>query len=206
MMRSSSIIRLPVRGERASAPLICLLDLQVEYVADGRPLALAGREPWTSNCRRLLAFARERRLPIAHFRQLRRDGLFNPATPLSDWIEEYRPRPFEMVFERPQPSCYASQSFAEFLDNMEYPQLVLAGLTGEGACLATAIDAFHRNHECIFVADASTSRQLSERGEEEVHNFLSDLIELYAEVTTTSAVMLKYSRSAGGQRQVSRRE
>jgi nicotinamidase-related amidase len=201
-----SVIRLPIRGEPASAPLLCLVDLQFEYVAEGRPLAIAEREPWLSNCRRLLAFAREHRMPLAHFRQLRRDGLFNPASAYADWIEEFRPRPFEMVFERSKPSCYASDSFLEFMDNMDRPLVILAGLTGEGACLATAIDAFHKNHECIFVADASGSRPLSRLSEVEGHEFLSDVIGLYAELITTSGLVMKYSHKIPGSRRVSLRE
>jgi nicotinamidase-related amidase len=201
-----SVIRLPVRGERNSAPLVCLVDLQVEYVAEGRPLALAGRDPWLDNCARLLAFAREHRMPVAHFRQLRRDGLFNRASPLSDWIDAFRPRPFEMIFEREKPSCYASEAFCDYLANVDQPMIVLAGLTAEGACLATAIEASHRNHGCIFVADASATHALAGVDETKAHAFLCDVIELYAEMATTESLMMKYIHHAPSERPVYLRE
>src|SRR5207244_6459205 len=93
--RMMHVIPFPLRSRPEGAPLMCFLDLQVEYVAEGRALALEERAPWMENCRRLLAFARAERMSIAHFRQLWRGTLLNPATPFAGWIEEFRPRPSE---------------------------------------------------------------------------------------------------------------
>ena len=127
-----SIIQLVQTANRADQPLVCFLDLQVEYVAEGRALALEAGTPWMENCRRLLALARAERMSIAHFRQLRRGTVLNPATGFANWIEEFRPRPSEMVFERALPSCYAAEKFASVLDYIDHPIIVLAGLTGHG--------------------------------------------------------------------------
>src|SRR5262249_61612449 len=97
-------------------------------VAEGRALALEERAPWMENCRRLLAFARRERMSIAHFRQLWRGTLLNPATPFAGWIEEFRPRPSGMVFERNLPSCYAADGFVSILHNIHSPPPLLARL------------------------------------------------------------------------------
>jgi len=170
---------------RGARPLICFVDLQVEYVAGNRELALTSREPWTSNCRLLLSTARARRLPIAHFRQLRRESLFNEATEFADWIDEFRPRPFEMVFERSKPSCYSAERFADFMRSLTDPTMVLAGLTGAGACLATAVDSLHRSHRCVFVGDASSTPSIDDLGEAASQRVVSELIRGYAEVIPT---------------------
>lgn len=170
---------------RGAKPLICFVDLQVEYIAGNRELALTDREPWTSNCRLLLATARARRLPIAHFRQLRRESLFNEATEFADWIDEFRPRPFEMVFERSKPSCYTAERFADFMRSLTDPTMVLAGLTGAGACLATAVDALHRGHRCVFVGDASSTPSLDDLDEAASQRVVSELMRGFAEVVPT---------------------
>lgn len=190
-----NIIRLPIQRQR-SLPLVCFIDLQVEYVSTGRALAVGETEPWIGNCRRLLAFAREKGLPIAHFRQLRRGPFLNPATSFSGWIEEFRPRPSEMVFERAMPSCYAADGFARVASNLDNPFLVIAGLMSSGACLATAIDGFHRQHTSLFVSDASWSPPLGSASAEESNDFASEVIRQYSDVMTTKGLIEWLSRES----------
>ena len=180
---------LPRHRGRDSSPLICFVDLQVEYVASNRRLALTDREPWMSNCRLLMAYARQRRLSIAHFRQLRRETEFNIATEFSGWIDEFRPSPFEMVFERPMPSCYVAEKFDALLRALDDPEFLLVGLTGGGACLSTAAEAFHRGDRCVFVEDASASPRTGGLTEEQSHDVITDLLRSYCQVITTSQAL-----------------
>ncbi len=183
-----NVIHLPLQRQR-SHPIVCFVDLQLEYVSDGRALAVDEIEPWLGNCRRLLAFARAQRLPIAHFRQLRRGTLFNAATPFAGWIEEFRPRPSEMVFERELPSCYAAAEFASVTDNIDNPLLVVCGLTSSGACLATIVDSFHRQHTTCFVSDSSWSQALGGLGGAEANDVTAEIIRQYSEVLTTEQLI-----------------
>jgi nicotinamidase-related amidase len=183
-----NIVRLPLQRQRA-LPIVCFVDLQVEYVSKGRPFAVDEMEPWTDNCRKLLAFAREQRLPIAHFRQLRREAFLNPATDYASWIEEFRPRPSEMIFERSMPSCYSAQAFAAVTQNMDNPVFIIAGLMSTGACLATALDAYHRQHTSLFVADASWSPPIGRASAEESNVFATELIRQYSDVTSTRGLI-----------------
>lgn len=172
-----------------SSPLICFVDLQIEYVANNRRLALAEREPWMSNCRLLLDGARRHRLSIAHFRQLRRETEFNIATEFCGWIEDFRPRPFEMVFERPKPSCYAAEKFNELLCALDNPEFLLVGLTSGGACLSTAVEAFHRGDRCVFVEDASSSAPIGRLDESQSHEVVTDLMRSYCHVISASQAL-----------------
>lgn len=190
------VIPFPHRSRPEGAPLLCFLDLQVEYVADGRALALEERVPWMENCRRLLAFARHGRMSIVHFRQLWRGTLLNPATPFAGWIEEFRPRPSEMVFERDLPSCYTADGFVSVLNHIDAPRLILAGLTGHGACLATALDGFHRRHHITFVRDASSTPRLGRFSASTSHSCLAEIISCYAEVLSTENTIERLSGQA----------
>lgn len=183
-----NVIQLP-RQRHRTHPIICFVDLQVEYVSAGRALGLRELEPWLDNCRRLLGFAREQRLPIAHFRQLRGGALLNPATGFAGWIEEFRPRPSEMVFERELPSCYAAAEFKAVMARGGEPTLIICGLTSGGACLATVLEAFHRGHSTCFVSDASWSQQLGGVSEREANETLAAVIGQYTEVLNTDEVL-----------------
>jgi nicotinamidase-related amidase len=187
-----TVIRFPRNDGSYDMPIIVFVDLQREYVTQGRAHALDRREPWWTNCQRLLEFARERSLPVAHFRQVRREPFFNRATPFADWIEEFRPRPHEMVFERAQPSCYSNESFAELLDSLAQPCFLLVGLTGESSCLATIMESYHRGHSVALVADASDSRPLGGYGESDVHGVVIEIAAQFGDVVTTSEVISRH--------------
>lgn len=188
-----SVIRFPRAVEENVTPLVVFVDLQQEYVSDGRAHALACREPWWTNAQRLLTFARQRSLPVAHFRQLKSEPFFNRATPFADWIEEFRPRPHEMVFERSQPSCYANEAFTALLNSLTRPVFLLAGLTSESNCLSTVFDAYHRGHEATLVADACGARRLGAHSEAEVHGVVSEITSLFADVVSTTEVVAQYA-------------
>jgi len=189
-----SVIQFPRAADPSRSQIVVFVDLQREYIADGRAHALSRREPWWSNCLRLLDFAREQGYPVAHFRQIRREPFFNAATPFADWIEEFRPRPHEMVFERDKPSCYSNESFGALLDSFSDPSYLLVGLTGEAGCLSTMMESHHRGHRATLVADASDSRALGVYDETVVHDVVAEIAATFGDVTLTSHAI---SRLAG---------
>jgi len=166
-------------------PLTVFIDLQAEYAAEGRAYNLTNIGGCLSNCRTLLNECRRLGLPIAHFRQLRPQAFFNTASRFSHWLPEFRPKPSEMVFERSLPSCYSNKEFCALVDSIDSPMIVLAGLTGERACLSTTIDAFHRGHVAVFIADASATRPLSGLSADDSHSAIAKVVSVYGEVTST---------------------
>ena len=72
-----------------------------------------------------------------------------PASP--GGIEGFEPHGCDMIFDRDRPSCYASPAFADAMER-GCPPLVIAGFAGEAACLATAIDGFHRGQDVTFLS------------------------------------------------------
>jgi len=131
--------------------------------------------------------------PVAFVRWITRSSLFNPATPFSRWIEGFEPYGVDMIFERNKPSCYASADFAEVM-TAGGGNFVLAGFAGEAACLATAIEAFHRGHTVTYLTDASASHALDDIGANEVHRVVSGVAGLYGEAITTRSWIARTSR------------
>jgi nicotinamidase-related amidase len=101
----------------------------------------------------------------------------------SAWISGFEPKRSDMVFERPQPSCYANQLFADVVSQIG--SFAIAGLVAEETCLATAIDASHRGHHVTFLSDASASRGRPEADARAVHVVTTRAIELFADTVTT---------------------
>ena len=180
----SSIVDIRAFFSSAAAPTLVLLDLQQEYLAGRRMLAQKDREPALQNCRDALAHARRMDFPVAFVRWAGRSAFFNTATSNTRWIERFEPRGSDMVFERDKPSCFSCRLFADVMATSGGP-IVLAGFSGETACLSTAIDAFHLGHDFIYLADASASHAVGGTSGEEVHAMLSEIIRLYGAVADT---------------------
>ena len=179
-----SIINFRAYANPRVVPTLVLLDLQQEYVAAPRALALEGASAALENCRAAILHARASGFPIAHMRWLDNSPFFNPNSRFSRGIEGYEPHGSDMLFERNRPSCYANRDFAEIVGKSGAP-FVLAGFAGETACLATAIEAFHRGHNFSFLKDASASHALDSVNAADAHRAVSDIIRLYGEVIGT---------------------
>jgi len=167
-----------------SAAVVVFADLQMEYVARGRAYAIQDTDDCLANCRRWLAAARTLKLPIVHVRQIKSDVYFNQRSPFSRWIEGFAPLTTEMLYERSEPSCYANEDFDAFLGHIPNPLIVMAGLSGDQACLATAIDAHRRGHRLVMLGDCSASAALGSLSEAASHEAVCNLISRYAEVFT----------------------
>ncbi len=181
----NKVIDLRVFAGSRVLPTLVLVDLQQEYLATQRALAVPEAEVAIKNCRLALAQARQFGIPVAFARLIGQSAFFNPATRFSRPIEGFEPSNADLVFERSKPSCYANDSFAEVMEHAG-GNFILAGLAGESACLATAVDAFHRGHRFTFLSDASASHALDEMSAADIHNAVKKVIALYGDVELTS--------------------
>jgi nicotinamidase-related amidase len=181
----TSIVSLRTFANSSNVPIVVLVDMQQEYLAKPRLLAISKIDRALDNCRRVLDHAREIGLPVAFMRLLNESAFFNRATPFVRWIEGFEPYRNEMVFERGSPSCYSCEPFAALM-NQSRGGIVLAGFAGESACLSTLIDAFHRNHKVIYLYDASASHALEDVPADEIHRAVSKISGLYGDVYETT--------------------
>jgi nicotinamidase-related amidase len=181
----NQVIDLRAFTNSAALPTLVLVDMQEEYLATSRALAIPNVEAALANCRDALAHARLMGIPVAYTRWLG-STFFNPATRFSGWIKGFEPHGSDSIFERKQPSCYTSRHFAEAMTNNS-GNFVIAGFAGEAACLSTAIEAFHRGHRVTYLADASASHGLGGRSPAEVHAFVCQMMGLWGNVMPTEA-------------------
>lgn len=181
----TSVVSLRAFANAASVPLVVLVDMQQEYLAKPRLLAISEIDHALDNCRKVLNHSRRIGLPVAFVRMFGESVFFNRATPFVRWIEGFEPYRNEMVFERTSPSCYSCEPFAALV-NQSGGGIVLAGFAGEAACLSTLIDAFHRNHKVTYLCDASASHALEDMSADEVHRAVSTISGVYAEVYETA--------------------
>lgn len=191
----NQVIDLRAFTNSATLPTLVLVDLQEEYLATSRTLALPNVQNALDNCRAALAHARSMGMPVAYTRWLG-SSVHNPAARCSGWIKGFEPHGSDSIFERKQPSCYASQHFAEVMTNNS-GNFVMAGFAGEAACLSTAIDAFHRGHRVTYLSDASASHTIGNRPAADVHDFVRQLMGLWGNVMRTDAWIRTTSRVVG---------
>jgi nicotinamidase-related amidase len=180
-----NVVNLRSYANKSVVPTLVLLDMQQEYTASPRMFAIPHVEAALENCRRVLRHARLVGLPVAFLRMVGRSPFFNPALSYSRWISGFEPVNSDMVFERSKPSCYASREFANAMTEGG-GHFVLAGFSGEAACLSTVMEAFHRDHHVTFLADASASHGLDQIAPQSVHETVVQLIGLFGEVTTAN--------------------
>jgi nicotinamidase-related amidase len=180
----TSVVSLRAFANSSHVPIVVFVDMQQEYLAAPRMLALPEIDRSLANCRRVLHHSRSLGLPIAFVRMLDDSAFFNRATPFVRWIEGFEPYRNEMVFERSNPSCYSSEPYALLMSQCR-GGVVLAGFAGESACLSTLIDAFHRNHKVTYLSDASASHALEDVSADHIHQAVSKIAGLYCDVYET---------------------
>jgi len=139
--------------------LVCA-DLQIEYLTEGRRHVIADADAISSRCLELMTLWRNNLWPILHLKRIAQAAWFNPASNLTNWIAELKPRPGELTFEHPLPSAYSSTRFAEYMSNMKNIRCVLSGFSLDETILSTVVDGFHRSHRYQVVSDAVACRRL----------------------------------------------
>jgi nicotinamidase-related amidase len=183
---TSNVVNLRPFVDPMTVPTVVMVDLQQEYVAPPRRMAIPDATAALVQCSLLLSHARAVGFPVAFMKWVPRAPFFNAASPFSHWIDGFSPLATEMVFERELPSCYANSDFADVMDEGAGGNIVLAGFAGESACLSTMIDAYHRGHRVTFLADASASHALDAVAAADVHDVLANVLSLYGIVATTA--------------------
>jgi nicotinamidase-related amidase len=169
-------------------PILVLIDLQQEYRSTARALCLNNIDSAIANCRLALKHARALGLPVAFTRLALGSAFFNAATPFHGWIEGFHPNGSDYIFERNKLSCYASDNFLNVVSKSG-GNIVIAGFSGDGACLATAVEAFHRDHSVTFLQDASASHPIGALNPEESHSVTTSLLSQFGTAVDTAAWM-----------------
>ncbi len=139
-------------------PILICADLQIEYLTEGRSHVITDADAIMSRCIELMTLWRDNLWPVIHLKRIAQAAWFNPASNLTNWIAEMKPRPGELAFEHPLPSAYSSTRFAEYMSNLRSIRCVLLGFSLDETVLSTVVDGFHRSHRYQVVSDAVACR------------------------------------------------
>jgi nicotinamidase-related amidase len=139
-------------------PILICADLQIEYLTEGRSHVITDADAIMSRCLELMTLWRDNLWPVIHLKRIAQAAWFNPASNLTNWIAEMKPRPGELAFEHPLPSAYSSTRFAEYMSNLRSIRCVLLGFSLDETVLSTVVDGFHRSHRYQVVSDAVACR------------------------------------------------
>jgi nicotinamidase-related amidase len=140
-------------------PILVCADLQTEYLTEGRSHVISDADAITSRCLELMTLWRDNLWPVMHLKRIAQAAWFNPASNLTNWIAEFKPRPGELTFDHPLPSAYSSTRFAEYMSNLRNTRCVLMGFSLDETVLSTVVDGFHRSHRYQIVSDAVACRR-----------------------------------------------
>lgn len=180
---STMSVVLPLKKCRRSAPPLVFAGL-FEARADTRTRN-PDAEQVLANCRRLLEQARATDWPLAFTVDAAR--LHQGPEP-AGWIDGFRPRPADMLFETRGDSCYADPAFADAM-TAAGRSFLLAGLSGNRTCLATLIEAPAYGHHGGLVEDACYVAPLKGLDAPASRRALAAVASSYATTLTTADLM-----------------
>lgn len=152
-----------------------------------------------ANTKRLLAFARERRVPVCFTRVVYADdgsdaGVFCMKAPklrlltqvshASQVVDDLAPAEGEYVLRKTQPSAFFGTNLAPWLISRRVDTLIVTGATTSGCVRASVIDSMSYNFRTIVVSDGVGDRSL------EPHDAnLFDMRQKYADLHTVDEVI-----------------
>jgi len=174
--------------------LMIVIDIQQEYIAEGRPFYIKGIAPSLKNAKSLIEAAREKQIPVWHIKHYRDGGdIFAQESAFSDFIPGFEPAAGEKTFIKNRYSCFSSPAFAEQLNQMQPEEIVVIGYGSSMCCLCTIIDGIHRGFKFTLIEDATASRSFPYANENEMHRAAIQILRQYANIVNTKELMNKLS-------------
>ncbi len=191
-----------VRGHRAighpfstEGTALLVIDMQRYFTDPSSHASFPAADDIVGNVQFLLAEFRSRGLPVLFTRHALERGedagimgswwrdVLTVDNPLSAIDERVRPLTEERVVRKTRYSAFVGTDLERILNASKITRLVIAGVMTHLCCESTARDAFMRDHEVFFIADATASK------DEELHlGSLRALADGFAILATTEEV------------------
>ena len=194
----NSVIPLRAFVNPAHIPTLVLIDLQQEYLASPRVLAIPETVEVLENCRLALSHARAMGFPVAFVRWIGRFGVLQSRDTIRTLDRGLRAgsnrhgvrtRPAFLLRER-----VVRRGHGEWPRKFCHCRICRRG----AACLSTAIEAFHRGHNFTFLTDASASHALDDISARDVHRTVSKIVSSYGDAATTQTWIAATSHRGKG--------
>lgn len=172
---------------------LLLIDLQNDYFPGGK-MELEGSPEASLRAREILAFFREKGLPLVHIQHLAvRPGapFFLPDTEGVRIHQNVEPLPGEVVVQKNFPNSFRNTILLDHLREKQVKKLVVCGMMTHMCVDATVRAAFDHGLEVTVIHDACATRALTFGDQPipaaQVHGaFLAALAFIYAKVVSAA--------------------
>lgn len=151
-------------------PALLLIDMQNDFVREGKALRVAGAEAIIPGIRSVLDLFRERRLPVVHVLRVhrpdgsdveimrqetfRRTPFAVEGTEGAEVISELVPAGGEFVIRKIRMSAFLGTDLDLLLRSIGVDTVVVAGIQTPNCIRTTVFDAMAFNYRTVLVADA----------------------------------------------------
>jgi len=155
-------------------PALLIIDMQNDFVLEGRSLRVAGARAAIPKIREVLDAFRAKKLPVFHILRVhRKDGsdveinrreLFRnkpfavEGTQGAAVIGELAPLPGEYVIPKVRMSAFIGTELDLMLRNLGITDLVVAGIQTPNCIRTTVFDAIAYNYPVVVVVDATAAQ------------------------------------------------
>jgi nicotinamidase-related amidase len=152
-------------------PALLIIDMQNDFVLEGRPLRVASAGTVIPKIQKVLAAFRKKKFPVFHIVRVHcRDGsdveiirqeLFRrqpfavEGTPGAAVVNELSPLPGEYVIPKIRMSAFIGTELDLMLRNLGITDLVVAGIQTPNCIRTTVFDAIAYNYPTVLVGDAT---------------------------------------------------
>ncbi len=201
-----------------STTAMIVVDMQNDFVAPGAPMQSPAGYAMLPNLKQALACCREHGIPVIYTAHVHRPGGFDqgllahaPAigrgealvagSPGVAIFPEIAPHDDEIVITKHRFSAFYGTDLEIILRGLGVTTVVITGVTTENCCHATARDAFFRDFQVVFLADATATSDYPDLGygslsADEVHRAtLVILARDTADVITTETFVARVATS-----------
>src|SRR5215207_6614295 len=203
-----------------SKTAMIVVDMQNDFVAAGAPLESAAGRAMVPNLQQALACCREEGIPViytahvhradgcdlgllGHAQQIARRDALVAGSAGAAIFSEIAPRDDEIVISKHRFSAFYGTDLEIILRGLGVTTVVITGVTTENCCHATARDAYFRDFQVIFLADATATNDYPDLGyggmsADEVHRaMLVVLAKDTADVITTETFVARVAAASG---------
>ena len=146
-------------------PVLLCVDLQMEFIAPGRPWADPDGDEIAARCADVLDNARSNGWLVVHT-QLHRGGPMLDGDGLPASIPGCAPRPGEVLLKRAGVSAYAHPDMDGVMAGCLAEGAIMIGFTAPMSLTTTLYDAEDRGHQLALLEEACGSAHVGEWGAE----------------------------------------
>jgi nicotinamidase-related amidase len=152
-------------------PALLIIDMQNDFVLEGKPLRVAGAQAAVPKMQSVLAEFRKRSLPVFHILRVHRaDGsdveiirqerfrqqpFAVAGTPGAAVIDELKPRTGEYVVEKTRMSAFIGTELDLMLRTLGITRLFVCGIQTPNCIRTTVFDGIAYNYPVVLINDAT---------------------------------------------------